>query len=84
MTQTKRQAAIETAKAVMMAVREVETPIENAKPIQTVPRIGGPTLKEPIFHWKAQDKYHYLCYFETEVKNTFLTNIYNMQESEKG
>ena len=37
------QAAIESTKAVIMAVREAEIPVANARLKQTVPRMDGPT-----------------------------------------
>ena len=41
------------------------------------------TLKQPTFDWKAPDKHHELCNFEIQVKDIFLTNNYNIQESKK-
>ena len=34
----------------------------------TAPRTGSPTLKQPLFNWKALDEYHELCNFKIEVK----------------
>ena len=50
---------------------------------KTAPRTGSPTWEQPTFEWKATEKYHELCNFETEVTNIFLTNNYNIQEGEK-
>ena len=51
-----------------MAVRKAATSIDNA------PRMGSPTVKQPIFDWKMPDKYYEICNFEMEVK-TFLWPI---------
>ena len=40
-----------------MAVRENEIPISSARPIQAKLRTGDPTLEQPMFDWKAQDKF---------------------------
>ena len=53
------QAAIEAAKAAIMAVREAETPVSNVRPIQRTLRMGGPTLKQTTL--KEPGKYHELC-----------------------
>ena len=83
LTQTIMQAAMEATKAVLMVVREAETLAGNARPIQKVPRMGGPALKQPTFDWKIPDKYHELCNFKIEIKNIFLTNNYNILKSKK-
>ena len=44
-----------------MAVRDAETLVDNARPIQTAPAMDGSALKQPIFDWKAKDKCHELC-----------------------
>ena len=38
MTQAKMQAAVETAKAAVMVVREVDDPCNNDRPIYSTPR----------------------------------------------
>ena len=58
MTQAITPAAIEAAKAAIMTFREAQTQIDDARLIQTAPRMGTPTLKQPMFNWKIQDKYH--------------------------
>ena len=42
----------------------------------------GLSMEQPMIHWSATDKYHE-CNFELEVKKIFMTNNYNIQESEK-
>ena len=59
------QVATEATKTAVIAAREAETLVNNVRPT------GSPTLKQPIFDWKAPDKYHELCNFETKVKNIF-------------
>ena len=81
MSQAITQAATKANKAVIMAVREAETPINKAILIQTALRMGGPTLKQQMFDWKMAHKHHELCNFEIELKNIFLTNTDNVQES---
>ena len=65
-----------------MAIREGDSPVSNVTPVHAVPSSGSPALKQPAFELKAKDKYEELCNFEIEVKNIFLTNSYNTQESE--
>ena len=63
-----------TTQAAIMAVREAETPPNTTKPAPALPKTGGLVLQQPTCHWKATDNYIELCNFETEVKNTILTN----------
>ena len=74
MIQAIKQAANEAIKEALMVVREADNPVNNARPICTTPRSGGPNLKHPIFDWRATNKDHEVCNFETEVKNIFMTN----------
>ena len=53
MTQTIIHAATKYAKAVILAIIKAETPSDNARPIQTVPRMGSPTLEQPTFNLKV-------------------------------
>ena len=48
------EAVSKTTKAMIMTVREAETWVSNARLIQTVSRIGGPTLKQLTFDCKYQ------------------------------
>ena len=50
------QAAMETAKAAIMAVKEEENSVNTVRPMHIIPRTSGPTLKEPTFNWKAANK----------------------------
>ena len=61
MTQAIIQTRIESAKAAIMAVREVDNLVNNASPVHTAPRSGGPMLKQPTFDWKVAGKYQELC-----------------------
>ena len=45
------------------------------------PKIGGPTMKQPIFNWNAQDKHSKLKTFRLEVNNDL--SIYNTPETDK-
>ena len=47
------QTAIEANKAAIMAVREAEIPVNNTRSLQTVLRMGGPTLNYPSFDQKT-------------------------------
>ena len=49
MTEAIMQAAIEGAKVAILTDREANNPINNARPIYAAPRLGDPTVKEPIF-----------------------------------
>ena len=66
-----------------MAVREANTSVIDARPIQTIPKSGCPALCKPRFDCKVGDKYKELSSFEIGVKNIFLTNYYNTQESKR-
>ena len=37
------------------------------------PKIGGPTLKQPMFNWEVPDKYTKLKTFKLEVNNVLST-----------
>ena len=45
MTQAIMQAMIEAAKAAIMAIRETDTPINNARLVHAVPKLGNRALK---------------------------------------
>ena len=78
MTQMIMQAAIKGTKSVIMVVREADNLVNNAKPIQAMPRSSSPVLRQPTFDWKASNKYQELCSFEIETKNIFVVNNYNV------
>ena len=69
MIQAIMQAVTETSKADIVAIREAEKTVNNARPVHAAPRSGSPAQKQPTFDWKVQDKYQELCNFEIEVKN---------------
>ena len=37
------------------------------------PKLGSPTLKQPMFNWEMPDKYTILKTFKLEVNNVLLT-----------
>ena len=43
------QAAVETAKTAVMAVREAEGPTKSRTAVQATPSTSGPTVRQPIF-----------------------------------
>ena len=45
------------------------------------PKIGGPTMKQLMFDWNAQDKYSALKTFRLEVKNSL--SIHNTPPTDK-
>ena len=57
MTQVIMQAANEATKASVMVLNEADNPVDNARPIHTRPRSIGPVLRQPMFDFKAPDKY---------------------------
>ena len=83
MTQAITQTAAEVAKVAIMGVREAEGPTESRIPVHILPRANGLAMREPTIDRKAQDKYNELINFTTEVRNIFMTNSYNIQESSK-
>ena len=54
------QAVIEAAKAAIMAVREANNPVSNARPIHAVLISCSPALKHPTFDLKVAEKYQEL------------------------
>ena len=74
MMQAITQAAIEAAKATILAVKEEEGPIKSKREIHTAPRLSGSSQKQPTFNWKVVDTCDELIYFEMEVRNIFMMN----------
>ena len=72
---------IEAVNASIMAVREVDNLVKNARPIYTAPRSFNQALKQLMFDWKTADNYQELCNFEIEVEIFPLTNCCSTQES---
>ena len=83
MTHATMQAAIKSAKADIMAIREAGNPVNITISVYAVPRSEGTALKWPTIDWEESDKYQKLCILETEVKTIFLTNSYNTQEGKR-
>ena len=53
MTQVKKQAATEAAKAVIMVVREAESPVNDTRPMHTMSLLGSLVLRQPTFDRKT-------------------------------
>ena len=81
MTQTITETAVEATKAAIMVYRESDSLVNYTSSIHSIPRLGGPPLRQPTFDWKARDRYQELGKFRIEVKNIFMTNNYYIQES---
>ena len=45
------------------------------------PRLGGPAMKQPTFHWESKDKYSELKTVNLEVNNILST--YNTLQAEQ-
>ena len=72
------RAVAEATRVAIQTMVEAQTQrTQNA----TGPKLGGPTLKQPVFKWEAPDKYTNLKTFKLEVNNVLLT--YSMPEAEK-
>ena len=46
------QVMTQAAKALIMAVKEAEYPVNAAKSVQGLPMTGAPALKQPAIDWK--------------------------------
>ena len=57
MKQAITQTVIDSAKAALIAIRDVDNPVNTPSPVQVMPRTEGPTLKPPTLGWKATEKY---------------------------
>ena len=71
MTQAIMQIVTEGAKAVVQTMSQAaghKRNYEAAAAASMSARTNGPSLKHPIFNWKAQDKYNELLSFEMEIK----------------
>ena len=73
--------SIKAAKAEILADEGTENPVNAARSVQVMSRIGNQAPKQPIFDWKTMGKYRELLNFE--IKNILLTNSYNIQDNEK-
>ena len=43
---------IQAVKEAVMVVNEVQNPVNNARPIHSMPRSGSHVLRQPTFDWK--------------------------------
>ena len=84
MTQSIMHTVIEDIKAAIMAVSKAESPSKSGRPVQMMLRKNGPALQQLTFDWKAQDKHNELNIFKIKVRNTFITNSYNIEENKEG
>ena len=57
MSQAIIQAPTEAAKLAVMTVKQEEDPARHAIPLQMMPVLGSPALKQSTFNWKVPDKY---------------------------
>ena len=79
LTETITQIAAEAARVVVQAMAMASA--ENNQRVQNVgPKISGPLMKQPTFHWSSTDKYAKLRNFRMEVKNMFQNNNINQAE----
>ena len=81
MTEAITKVAIEAAKAVIIAVRELDIMANSVRPMHTVPRSDNLTVHQPNFNKKTADKYQELRNFEIVIKNIFMKKEYNTQDS---
>ena len=73
--------SIEAAKAEILVDEGTENPVNAARSVQVMFKIGSQAPKQPIFNLKTMGKYQELLNFE--IKNILLTNSYNIQDNEK-
>ena len=73
MTQTIIQAAIKDTKAAIMAIKEADNTVNNARPIYTMPRLSGQPLKQATFDCRVAEKYQELQLLN-RGKNSYITN----------
>ena len=64
----------------MEAVRAEEGAILRSEAAGTGPKIGKPTLKQPMFDWCTKDKYKELRNLRLEVNNILQTYNANYAE----
>ena len=83
MMQAITQTAIQAGKAAIMAVKEIENPVNATRLVQIMPKTGGPTLKQQTFNCKVANKYQGPQDIKKKVKNIFMTNSINIKEIEK-
>ena len=77
------QAAMGTAKAAIMLVKEVKNPVNTTRSVQVMFRTGAQALKQSVFDWElAEGKYRELLNFAVDVNNIFIASSYNIQENE--
>ena len=78
--------AIETAKVIVMAITEMREEERRAitgtgqpKTAEGMkPRVGRPSLMQPVFSLNANDKYVELKQYEIDLINIFLTRHYEL------
>ena len=69
------------AEATRIAIQTMAKMQAQRVPNEAGPKLGGLTLKQPNFNWKAPDKYTEWKAFILEVRNLLAT--YNAQEADK-
>ena len=70
MTEAIMQAAIKVIKAAIMAVREVDDPVRNARSIHTAPRMGSPVLRMS-FEWKMKKSIRHSASLSYRQRTTY-------------
>ena len=83
MRQALTQAAFKAIKVVNDGSERGRKPCWKCKDSTTNTKSDLASIKAVTFDWKAIDMCHELNDFEIKVRNIFLTNNCNMQESEK-
>ena len=64
MAKVNRKTVIKVTKAVIMAVREADSLVNNGRQIPAISTLGSSALRQPMFDWKVADKYQELCNFK--------------------
>ena len=69
------------AEATRIAIQTMAEAQVERTPGTSGPKIGSPTMKQPMVNWSTQDKYSELKTFRLEVNNVL--SIYNTPETDK-
>ena len=76
MTQVLSWVAIKAAKTAIMAMTEAEGLSKSRRASHLVERASRPTMRQPTFDWKAQDKFNELNNFKIKGRHKYsLRNI---------
>ena len=72
------KAVAEATRVAIQAIAEAQTERTHDT---SGPKIGGPTMKQPMFDWNAEHRYSELKTFRLEVNNVLST--YNTTQADK-